>query len=539
MGKFVRRILIPVLLIFSISTAYAKPAPQVALVLGGGAARGFSHIGLIQAFEDHGIPIDLLVGTSMGSIIASLYASGYSVDNMRTVVAELGGDNLVDITFPPKGGLLGTGRIKVFLDALLDQAEFSDLVVPFHSVITNVTTGEEWALNEGAVSTGVLASMSIPGLFPAVQIGDHHYVDGGMKNAVPVNVAKDLGADVVVGVDVKKELEEINYDSILNTLQLTMWFMIDGYVQLNTEQADVIIVPNVMFDSYMDYQKSDHFVEEGYQSGVRYLHEIKAAILAHDPAFEFVPYKQEGLSPQELEDRLRRAGKAASELRTPLRIRPELRFPEQSPIPTMGLGVTGGALRSWQVGYRYDFDLEDGGHEGYLGWSKPEGFAVEVLARKSRDYEGLTYGVRASSPLIGRSYLSAECFTQGTQAWRLAAHTPYLLQLPKWTVGSVLEIGRRRLTQDALYIGVDPQVRWFPSADYASVLEVALARGYLYAGLDFESEIHAWDPLLRYSVGVGSEVRLFGLYPLDVQVGLEFGHGGPVKWQLGIVGGRF
>ena len=103
-----------------------------------------------------------------------------------------------------------------------------------------------------------------------------------MKNAVPANVAEDKGADVIIAVDVKKELPEVDFNNILNNVQLTMWFMIDGYVQLNTEGADVIIVPEVKFDSYMDFQRADYFIEQGYASGLAYMEEIKRAILAED-----------------------------------------------------------------------------------------------------------------------------------------------------------------------------------------------------------------------------------------------------------------
>jgi hypothetical protein len=92
----------------------------------------------------------------------------------------------------------------------------------------------------------------------------------------------------------------VDFNNILNNVQLTMWFMIDGYVQLNTEGADVIIVPEVKFDSYMDFQRADYFIEQGYASGLAYMEEIKRAILAEDPDFQFVPYEQEGFSDEEM-----------------------------------------------------------------------------------------------------------------------------------------------------------------------------------------------------------------------------------------------
>ena len=109
MSSKIRTQILLLLFIFSITLSVnAAQPPRVALVLGGGAARGFSHIGLIQAFEEYGVPIDMLVGTSMGSIVSSLYAAGYSVDNMKTIIANLDTASLIDVAFPPKGGLINT-----------------------------------------------------------------------------------------------------------------------------------------------------------------------------------------------------------------------------------------------------------------------------------------------------------------------------------------------------------------------------------------------------------------------------------------------
>src|SRR5690554_6693819 len=122
------------------NTAVAMPEnkPTVALVLGGGAARGFSHIGLIQAFEENGIPIDILIGTSMGSIVASLYAAGYSVENMTEIVTGLDTGSLIDFQIPPKGGLINTTRLRHFLDVLLEHKTFDQLDTSFYSVITQL-----------------------------------------------------------------------------------------------------------------------------------------------------------------------------------------------------------------------------------------------------------------------------------------------------------------------------------------------------------------------------------------------------------------
>ena len=169
--------------------AAKQTRPTVALVLGGGSARGFSHIGLIKALEENGIPIDMIVGTSMGSIVAGLYAAGYSVENMEQLATHLDTSKLLDIPLPPTGGVVDSTGIQQFLDVLLDGKTYDQLPIPFKSVVVNLGTGRELALDEGLVSVGIQASMSIPGVFPPVQIGDAYYVDGGLKNQVPANVA--------------------------------------------------------------------------------------------------------------------------------------------------------------------------------------------------------------------------------------------------------------------------------------------------------------------------------------------------------------
>lgn len=516
-------------------TVAAASRPTVGLVLGGGAARGFSHIGLIKAMEEQGIPIDLLVGTSMGSIVASLYAAGYSVENMETIIDSLNLSQLVDIAVPPKGGLVNTTKILYYLDTLLEGKHFSDLTIPFYSVITELRTGTEVALNEGPVSRGVQASMSIPALFPAVEIDGRYYVDGGMKNAVPANVAKDHGADVVIAVDVKKDLEEVDYDSILNNLQLTLWFMIDGYVELNTADADVIIVPDVMFDSYMSFQKADYFINQGYSSGLAYIEQIKEAILAHDPNFEFIPYSQPGYSEHEVEQVIREAQKAVAQIAPPLSIMPEFKLDQ--PV-AMGLSMSGGPLGWWKGGYRYWFGDENG-HEGFFGWKRPGIGSITLGIRTSSAWDGLAYRWElATAPLGGTTTIKAVYQTEGQERWSLSAHNPRLLSTGRLAMGINAELGQKRLPEEQIFLRLEPIVKIYPTADYVPVLEAALVRPYFYAGIDWEYTANSHDALDIHG-GLGSEILLFGLYPLEMRLGLERTHTAETKLKVGLVGGSF
>ena len=276
------------ILIISIAApAFARPS--VAVVLGGGAARGYSHIGLLKAFEEEGIPIDMLVGTSMGSVVAGLYAAGLTPDQIEWMVEQIEIADLFSPIFPPRGGLLDTAPFERFLAELTGDALVEQLDTPFYSVITNLVTGESVAVDRGPLSTAIVASMSIPGMFPPVTIDGAVYVDGGIKEPVPALVARRKGADVVIAVDVRRELEEIDHDSILTNLQLTLYFLLDDNTEEQLQYADIIISPDVHTSSYMEYSEAAFFIAEGYAAAKRAIPEIKAYLRELEPSIAFQP----------------------------------------------------------------------------------------------------------------------------------------------------------------------------------------------------------------------------------------------------------
>ncbi len=534
------RTLLVLMLLLTLSLP-AATAPPVGVVLGGGAARGFSHIGLIQALEENGIPIDLLVGTSMGSIVSSLYAAGYSVDNMRHIVTTLDTAQFIDLSIPPKGGLMNTSRLQCYLDALLDHKQFSQLNIPFYSVITNIRTGEEVALNEGLVSTGVLASMSIPALFPPVLIEDQYFVDGGMKNAVPANVAKDQGADVIIAVDVKKELEHIDHDDVLTNFQLSMWFMIDGYVQVNTAMADVVIVPETKYDSYMDYQKVELFIEQGYQAGLAQMDQIKAAILAQDPGFQFTPYSQEGFSVEELSKITTEAAAKVANLPRPLSVMPELTLEPLGEFPQIGLKIAHGPLGSFSLGYRYGFHPSRGGHEAYLGWARANLGRIRAFIRPPQELDRPTWGTQLELPLTEKTLLSAVYLSQGPTKWQIAGTHRDLIQLAHVStdLGAKLTQKRTPLAGKPLVVTIHSTLKLYPFAEPRSALEISLVKPYVYGSIALDTPLDSFNAHLSSEVGVGSELTLFGLYPVEVRVGYRNKGTSNTTWAFMIKGGSF
>ncbi|NLJ80226.1 MAG: patatin-like phospholipase family protein [Firmicutes bacterium] len=507
--------------------AAGKTGPSIALVLGGGSARGFSHIGLIQALEENGIPVDLIVGTSMGSIVAGLYAGGYSVDNMVKIVTALNTSTLLDIPLPSGGGIVDTSGLHHYLDVLLGGKTYEQLEIPFHSVVVNLGTGKEIALNQGKVSKGIQASMSIPGIFSPVLIDDQYYVDGGLKNQVPANVAADLGADVIIAVSIEQDYQDPNYRWIINNLRMSLTAMMEGYTEINTAMADVLIVPDVGLDSPMDYQRAPYFIQQGHQAGLEYMAQIKEVILAQDPAFEFIPYRQAGYTDAELERIMKEAERGAARVPKRFTLKPELAFDSDYSFPKLGAKFTHGPLSWFGVGYRYGFDQEEGGHEAFIDWGSENFGRADVYVRQSPNREKPTFGFSVGGPKIKELQLEGAYVSQGPKAWQISAINNALLNWPRAIAGLSLRVTGLRPQEEGapikenLLMAVAPQFQVFPWRERHFPVGFLLARPYFLTGITVESPITELAPDPTFRVGIGSELQLFGLYPADISLGVE------------------
>jgi len=178
---------------------------KTALVLGGGAARGLAHIGVIKALEELHIPIDIIVGTSMGAMIGGAYAAGLNAAQLQEIACKTNWRRVAQILFPKKlqsKGLLDGGRVQDFLIALLGERKIEDLNKAFACIATDILTGEEILLNSGSLVKAIRASISFPFLFTPLEINERFLVDGGIVNPLPVNIARELGAGRVIAVAV-------------------------------------------------------------------------------------------------------------------------------------------------------------------------------------------------------------------------------------------------------------------------------------------------------------------------------------------------
>jgi NTE family protein len=180
---------------------------KIGYALGGGAARGLSHIGVLKVLEEHSIAPDIIAGTSMGALIGALYAGGIKVSDIEQFALRLDLKRLVlltDVTMP-LSGLIGGRRVIKLLKSILGDLTFSQLKYDFACVATDITTGEQVVLREGSLIEAVRASISLPGIFTPVSIKGQYLVDGGLVNAVPASVCREMGAGYVIGVNVLPE----------------------------------------------------------------------------------------------------------------------------------------------------------------------------------------------------------------------------------------------------------------------------------------------------------------------------------------------
>lgn len=185
---------------------------KIGLVLGSGGARGYAHLGVLKALYEADIDIYLVVGTSFGAIVGAGYAVGRNIYELEKIALETGWIKLlkmIDVA-PPKGIFAGN-KLERFFSVLTQQKHFSELKVPLTVVATDIETGEEVLINKGSVSKAILASSAFPGIFAPVEINNRWLVDGVLVNPLPIQTAFDMGADIVIAVDVSSSTDNINY----------------------------------------------------------------------------------------------------------------------------------------------------------------------------------------------------------------------------------------------------------------------------------------------------------------------------------------
>ncbi len=175
---------------------------RVGLALGGGVARGFAHIGVLMALEEAGIKVEVVTGTSVGSIVGAFVAAGYTCAELREVTRYLSWTGMARVSWPGRGGLISFYKLENFIRRQLNDPLFSDLKLPFAAVATDLVTGNPVVLSEGSVATACHASSAVPGVVVPVEIDGKILSDGGVSDNLPIRTTRALGADYVIGVNI-------------------------------------------------------------------------------------------------------------------------------------------------------------------------------------------------------------------------------------------------------------------------------------------------------------------------------------------------
>ncbi len=309
---WVSSVLMPISLANAQTGHKVKNHPTIGLVLGGGGAKGLAHVGVIKALEENHIPVDVISGTSMGAIVGALYASGYSADELENIVKDMDWHDVFNdktsrsratfrrkadefgfltdykITFKdgkivlPRGIIQGQNlflELSRLLATTRSVGRFEELPIPFRLVATDLGTGKAVIMKDGDLATAVFASMAIPGLIPPVEREGHYLIDGGLVDNVPVDLARAMGADIVivvnVGTDPKKPEDIGNFIDVLRQTQILL-------TQENTDRQlnslkpeDVRIDPKLDGLSAASFDAAPELAEQGYQAALKLMPKLK------------------------------------------------------------------------------------------------------------------------------------------------------------------------------------------------------------------------------------------------------------------------
>ncbi len=226
-------------------TAIHSDKPLVALVLGSGGERGYAHIGVIKALEENGIHVDMVVGTSVGSVIGALYAGGYDGTALEHLLLGIEPGEINDFELSKRGYIRGE-LLQDFINRALLNRSIEQLNKPYAAVATQLSSGNSIAFNYGNTGMAVRASSSIPGVYLPVSIGAEEYVDGDLKQPVAVEVARSMGADVVIAVDISQQPEDTPLvKDVIDILQQSIRIMRQSILGYALAAAQIVIRPDI------------------------------------------------------------------------------------------------------------------------------------------------------------------------------------------------------------------------------------------------------------------------------------------------------
>lgn len=262
---------------------FRRKPPKTGLALGSGAARGLAHIGVLKALRDTSTPVDMVAGTSIGAMVGACFAKEGEITAVEELALNTGWRELARLLDPRLGslrkGLIHGRRIQELLYSVIGDVEFKDLKIPFAAVATDLNTGREVVIRKGSVVEAVRASISMPGIFVPVTLEDRCLVDGGLTNPVPADILHDMGAGLIVAVNVLVEPQESKHaaslskeggvaglPNIFNALIQSIYIMEYEITKARTLKADVVITPDVSHIGAFEFHRGEEAILAGYEA---------------------------------------------------------------------------------------------------------------------------------------------------------------------------------------------------------------------------------------------------------------------------------
>ena len=530
--------LVALMHLFYFNPLYAQAEterPKIGLALSGGGARGGAHVGVLRMLEELRVPVDYIAGTSMGAIIGGLYAAGYSADEIEKLLSTTDWNRALsdqperrdrtmrkkeleaEFLIPYRVGY-NSGRLQAplgaiegqHLDPLLERLllpvgesrDFDRLPIPFRAVATDLATGEEVVLRRGSLSDAIRASMSVPGVFAPVRIDGRLLVDGGMANNLPVSVVRDMGADLVIAVDISTPLlSEEQLTSVLSITEQLTGFLTRRSTELQIASlgpGDLLIVPDLGTFSSSDFQRAAEIVGKGYEAALA----ARDRLAALPGAGGSNP--PEGIGEAQPEVRIAFVEIHNNSVLNDALIRSRLAVTPGEPLDSGALARSMDRIYSLDVFQSVTYDMVENA-------AGEQGLRVSALAR-SWGPNYLQFGLELSNDFSGNSD-----FKMG------AGYTRNALNALGGELRVIGSIGREDELRFDFYQPFDPEARWFVNPELRW-----RRRNYgLWVGDQrvSELEVSSWSTSLGIgrNFGTTGQVRLdylFGHAKADVLTGV-------------------
>jgi NTE family protein len=251
--------------------------PKIGLALGSGGARGFAHLGVIKVLQEEGIPIDMIAGSSMGALVASFYAAGIDLNQLYRLSTAFRRKYYLDFTVPKMGFIAGN-RVKELVRIFTHNKNIEQLTIPVAIVATDLMSGEKVVFKSGSVADAVRASIAIPGIFVPAKMNGRILVDGGVADRVPVSVVKDMGADIVIAVDVSQVKRDEEITSIFDVIMQSIDIMQKELVSYREIASDIMIRPQVQVYSSKSFTNIEEIIQLGEEEARNQLSNIRTVI---------------------------------------------------------------------------------------------------------------------------------------------------------------------------------------------------------------------------------------------------------------------